>query len=121
MSDSPSDNEYSQKVERGLRRGNINFDFLNPARLPDVDNGDQDDRRLGRRMGKRGLFNRGRVQMPMAAWHSWLWLLAALICSGGLTIVWNTDNLLALLAVPFLLSGALASLIMLGLFLARPR
>ncbi len=113
--------EYEARVERSLRRGNINFDFLNPVQLRDEAPAVEADRRSSARAGKRGLFNRGRKQRVLSDWFTVLWLAAAVASVVGFVIVWNSSHFLALLAVPFLLSSALASLIMLGLFLARPR
>lgn len=113
--------EPTDPIERTLRRGNINFDFLNPVQLPGDTNAPAGDRRGTERAGKRGLFNRGFRPRVMPGWYTWLWLLGAGVSIGGLTLVWNSDQIIAILAVPFLLSAALASLIMLGLFLARPR
>lgn len=117
----PSDQEISDRVERTLRRGNINFDFLNPVHLPSEAESPAGDRRGNERTGKRGLFNRGLKPRVMPGWYTWLWLLGAGLSVAGLTLVWSSDHFIAILAVPFLLSAALASLIMLGLFLARPR
>jgi hypothetical protein len=113
--------EFEARVERSLRRGNINFDFLNPVQLRDEESAIEADRRSGARAGKRGIFNRGRKQRVFSDWLTALWLVAAIGSIAGLVIVWNSAHFLALLAVPFLLSSALASLVMLGLFLARPR
>lgn len=110
-----------REVERTLRRGNINFDFLNPVYLPTESETPAGDRRGNERSGKRGLFNRGFKPKVMPGWYTWLWLLGAGISALGLALVWRSDHFIAILAVPFLLSAALASLIMLGLFLARPR
>lgn len=121
MAETEKDREYSEKVERSLRRGNINFDFLNPVHLPDETQEISLDRRTTGRTGKRGLFNRGWKPRVMPGWYTWVWLLLAVMSAAGLVSVWKSDFFLALLAVPFLLSAALASLIMLGLFLARPR
>lgn len=113
--------EYEARVERSLRRGNINFDFLNPVQLREDAPAVEADRRSGARAGKRGLFNRGRKQRVFSDWYTVLWLVAATGSIAGFVVVWHSAHFLALLAVPFLLSSALASLIMLGLFLARPR
>lgn len=121
MQETNNDSEFQAKVERSLRRGNINFDFLNPVQLPDEEQQRAEDRRGGARTGKRGLFSRGWKTKVMPGWYTWLWLAAAAASAVGLIFVWRSDNFIALLAVPFLLSAALASLIMLGLFLARPR
>lgn len=117
-----AEDTFSEKVERSLRRGNINFDFLNPVHLPDeTDEAPGDDRRHGDRSGKRGIFNRGMKPRVMSASYTWFALAALVASTMGLVLVWQADNFLALLAIPFLLSAALASLIMLGLFWARPR
>lgn len=116
-----SDNEITERVGRTLRRGNINFDFLNPVQPADEVQPTADNRRGAERTGKRGLFNRGFKPQVMPGWYTWLWLAGAAVSLVGLTLVWNSDHFIAILAVPFLLSAALASLIMLGLFLARPR
>lgn len=121
MQETNNESDYEQKVERSLRRGNINFDFLNPVHLPDEKSESKTDRRGGTRTGKRGLFSRGWKTSVMPGWYTWLWLASAAASAVGLIFVWGSDNFIALLAVPFLLSAALASLIMLGLFLARPR
>ncbi len=121
MQETNNDSEYQAKVERSLRRGNINFDFLNPVHLPDEKSESKSDRRGGARTGKRGLFSRGWKPSVMPGWYTWWWLAAAAASAVGLIFVWRAENFIALLAVPFLLSAALASLIMLGLFLARPR
>lgn len=113
--------DLTREVERTLRRGNINFDFLNPVQLPPEAQPTADNRREAERAGKRGLFNRGFKPRVMPGWYTWLWLLGAMTSAAGLILVWKSDHFIALLAVPFLLSAALASLIMLGLFLARPR
>lgn len=113
--------EPQDPAERTLRRGNINFDFLNPVRLPGEAESPAGDRRAIERAGKRGLFNRGVRPYVMPGWYTWLWFLGAGASIAGLTLVWNSKHFIAILAVPFLLSAALASLIMLGLFLARPR
>jgi hypothetical protein len=119
-SKSASEADYPKLVERTLRRGNINFDFLSPVQLPDSSSL-SNDRRAEKRQGKRGLFNRGRKVKPLPRYHVLLWLLAVFASLSGLLLVWRAEHFLALLAVPLLLSLALASLIMLGLFLARPR
>lgn len=115
------DGEFEARVERSLRRGNINFDFLNPVYLRENESAREADRRAQARSGKRGLFDRGRKPRVFSDWYTALWLFVVFSSTGGLIVVWNSAHFLALLAVPFLLSTALASLIMLGLFLARPR
>lgn len=116
-----SDREVAERVGRSLRRGNINFDFLNPVQPGTESIPIPNDRRGSERAGKRGLFNRGRKPKVMRGWHTWLSFSGTAVSLAGLVLVWNSQHFLAMLAVPFLLSSALVSLIMLGLFLARPR
>jgi len=117
-----NEENYHEKVERSLRRGNINFDFLNPTQLPDGERtSETNDRRTNDRTGKRGLFYRGMKPRVMSGSYTGLAMALATTSVVGLISVWNSNNFIALLAIPFLMSAALASLIMLGLFLARPR
>lgn len=110
------------KVERSFRRGNVNFDFLSPVQPKRKDESDTAfERRTAQRIGKRGLFNRGRKVRAAPGWYTWLWLALTALSMAGLFAVWTSDFFLTLLAVPFLLSTTLVSLIMFGLFLARPR
>ncbi|MBE7437718.1 MAG: hypothetical protein HS115_04615 [Spirochaetales bacterium] len=111
-------------VERSFRKGNINFDFLQPegheeypgAILP------AEDRRSQQRDGKRGLFRRGRkpVTIGRAYFVGWsiLFLLSLVLM---IAIPLAVQSWLFLLFMPILLATFLWSLIMLTLFLARPR
>ncbi len=126
MSDSEARSGAGQEeaVRRDFRKGNINFDFLQPA-----DGGPErrervrgPDRRSGQREGKRGLFNRGRPPRPVG-WllvSAWVGLLLA-STAATLWIVVLGDSVLWLLLLPFALSTGLWSVIMLALFQSRPR
>lgn len=116
-----AESSLAQRVERQFRRGNINFDFLNPVQPQETSQPWQNDRRKEVRTGKRGIFNRGRAPKVISAWYS-VFAFAALAASVvALRLVWLSDHYMALFAIPFLLSVALAALIVFGLFLARPR
>jgi hypothetical protein len=116
--------EQEEAVRRDFRKGNINFDFLQPEgdgierrtepRGP--------DRRAGQREGKRGLFNRGRPPRPVGWMHVSAW--AALLTVSVVATLWIVvlgDSVLWLLLLPFALSTGLWSVIMLVLFQSRPR
>ncbi|MCR9145211.1 MAG: hypothetical protein NXI24_23435 [bacterium] len=116
--------EQEEAVRRDFRKGNINFDFLQPegsgvgrrssARGP--------DRRSGEREGKRGLFNRGRPPRPVGWLHVSAW--SALLVGSAAATIWIIvlgDSVLWLLLLPFALSTGLWSVIMLALFQSRPR
>ena len=119
------------RMRRDFRRGNINFDFLQP----DDEDGaaalvyEGDDRRTGRREGKRGLFNRGRPSQPIGAWQLWAWLGLFLLSGAGAgfliyQVFWGLaggGSVLLLLLLPFLLASLFWSLLMLVLLKARPR
>lgn len=111
----------TQRVERQFRRGNINFDFLNPVQPHEQPKPFTNDRRREARTGKRGIFNRGRPPKVISAWYSIFAFVALTGSIIALRLVWLSDHYIALFAIPFLLSMALASLIVFGLFLARPR
>lgn len=129
MSDTRSDRpghenpQMEASVQKAFRRGNINFDFLNPASL----SGEEEDtprieRRNNSRQGKRGLFNRGRPSRPVSRKQVYAWIgLGAVSLTGLLATFFAGKSVLLLLALPLLLSSFLWSVIMITLFLARPR
>jgi len=111
-------------VERSFRKGNINFDFLQPegpeadplAAVP------QEDRRRSQRDGKRGLFRRGRKPVTIGPLYLAGWSILFLgSCVLIIAIPLVVQSWLFLLFMPILLATFLWSLIMLTLFLARPR
>ncbi|MCX7632046.1 MAG: hypothetical protein N2Z22_01795 [Turneriella sp.] len=117
----PESEKSLQPIERQLRRGNINFDFLNPVELPRTEAYTGRERRAQPRTGKRGLFNRGRKVRVLSGWYALPALVVFALCVYGLIFVWESRHYLVLFAIPILLSTALAALILFGLLLARPR
>ena len=121
----PEDDHVSEaNLRRTLRRGNINFEFLDHRDQTEQSDrrSEPRERRRGERKDKRGLFNRGRPPRPITRLSISLWgLLCATSAAGlGSTFVF-ADSLLWLLGLPVLLGSFLWSLVMLALFAARPR
>ena len=116
--------DQDQAVRRDFRKGNINFDFLQPEGefIDRRQSHRGPDRRAGEREGKRGLFNRGRPPRPVG-WLQIIFWSALLIISTAATlwIFLLGNSVLWLLLLPFALSTGLWSVIMLILFKARPR
>lgn len=111
-------------VRRDFRKGNINFDFLQPeGGTTERRQGHRGpDRRAGEREGKRGLFNRGRQPRPVGWGLVSAW--AALLLGSAAATAWIVvfaNSVLWLLFLPFALSMGLWSVIMLVLFHNRPR
>lgn len=108
---------------REFKRGNINFDFLQPegSIAPSTSIPPQIDRRGTGREGKRGLFNRGREARPVGAWHIAGFSLLFLACISGIALAfWSGQSILLLLLTPLLALGAAWSMLMLILFKVRP-
>lgn len=117
-----SSRQIEASVERAFRRGNINFDFLQPGAAEQLEAQTAQERRGGSRQGKRGLFNRGRPARPVGKIQVYAWALVCALSAVGLGSVFIVGKSLALLlALPLLFGGFLWSIIMLTLFLARPR
>jgi len=120
---SPGDPHITPKKVEEFKKGNINFDFLQPEgesrteeTLPF-----QSERRAGTREGKRGLFNRGRKVRPMGPLSLLGWGALVVLCVGGIVAsFWIVAPLLKLLLLPVLFLGALGGLVMLALIQARP-
>ncbi|MBL8020926.1 MAG: hypothetical protein JNM27_14745 [Leptospirales bacterium] len=114
--------QMEASVERAFRRGNINFDFLQPGQEDHAHAQTAQERRGGSRQGKRGLFNRGRPARPVGRLQIYAWATVCALSALGLGSVFVVGKSLALLlALPLLFGGFLWSIIMLTLFLARPR
>lgn len=121
--------QREQEELKAFRKGNINFEFLQPEGFqePDLEDrapnvGAAERRTGGRRDGKRGMFNRGRkiVAITRAQMLSWFFVMTG---SVGV-IVWifaRAESVIWLLGMPFLFLAFLWSTIMLALFRARPR
>lgn len=113
-----------EAVRRDFRKGNINFDFLQPegGRIERRHEHRGPDRRAGERDGKRGLFNRGRPPRPVGWFLITAWVAICLASSAATAwIVVLGDSVLWLLLLPFALSTGLWSVVMLILFKGRPR
>ena len=116
--------QMEASVQKAFRRGNINFDFLNPASTTgqEDENLPQVERRTNSRQGKRGLFNRGRPSRPVSRLQVYGWAgLCAGSLGGILALFFAGKSVLLLLGLPLLFSTFLWSVIMITLFLARPR
>ncbi|MBI3394997.1 MAG: hypothetical protein HY042_04105 [Spirochaetia bacterium] len=121
-----SGSSIESSVARAFRKGNINFDFLQPddggVTAPEDTEAESAERRGEMRHGKRGLFNRGRPASPVKKGHVYLWISltgASAFLLGTLFAIGK--SVILLLAVPVLVSTLLWSLVMITLFLARPR
>ncbi|MCZ8342383.1 MAG: hypothetical protein O9301_05065 [Leptospira sp.] len=108
-------------IERSLRKGNINFDFLQPeSGTKDESSPTSQDRRMSSRQGKRGMFNRGRTPRPFQKKHlyfaigfAFLQVLLILMIALGKQYFW-------LLILPVLLTLLLGTFILVTLLLVRP-
>lgn len=118
----PSGDTADEAMQKSFRKGNINFDFLQPIDKSIQEIALGQERRSTRREGKRGLFNRGRMIRPVGRPLKLLWLAILLGSGFGLgSIFFLGKTILLLLLFPFLVSVFLWSLIMILLFQARPR
>ena len=120
---SPDDPHITPKKVEEFKKGNINFDFLQPEGESRTSESQpfQSERRSQAREGKRGLFNRGRRVRPIGPLSLAFWGLLVVVCIGGIAgSFWLAAPLLKLLLLPVLSLGALGGLIMLALIQARP-
>lgn len=115
--------ELEASVQKAFRRGNINFDFLQPDSTPrEIAEEERSERRTNSRQGKRGLFNRGRPSRPISRAQVYVWAaLFGLSVTLVLVLFFSGKSILLLLGLPILFGTTLWSVIMLTLFLARPR
>ncbi len=119
--ESPEEDKIPSSIEKSLRKGNINFDFLQPEDIQrEVKEDEVSNRRSNSRQGKRGLFNRGRPPRPFKKIHLYLAILSCLVQVGAITAISMSDQYLWLLLIPILLTLFLGSLIMVTLLLVRP-
>ena len=127
MSDTSFDdnNAAEANVRRTLRRGNINFEFLNPREAAEArarEEAEARERRQDERADKRGLFNRGRSPRPITRLSMAFWGLLCIASLGGLASIFvYAESIIWLLGLPVLVATFFWSLIMLVLFSARPR
>lgn len=129
----PSRNSDDEDVVRTFRKGNINFEFLQPGEAPEQPEIGLPTRRPAKedagksipgpgQQGKRGLFDRGRPRRTITRIHIFAWTSLCLFSLGGLVAIYlEGRHIVVLLAMPVLISSFLWSTIMLVLFLARPR
>lgn len=117
----PDDEKIPASLEKSLRKGNLNFDFLQPEdNLPVTEETGNSNRRTNSRQGKRGLFNRGRPSRPFKKIHLYFTILFCLLQLAGIVTISLSNNYLWLLFVPILLTLFLGSLIMVTILLVRP-
>jgi hypothetical protein len=108
-------------IEKSLRKGNINFDFLQPEESPSIATDSKvSNRRTNSRHGKRGLFNRGRPPRPFKKVHLYLAIAFCIAQVLGITAIALSQQYLWLLLIPILLTLFLGSLLMVTLLLVRP-
>lgn len=126
----PDEHTAAGAARRDFRRGNINFDFLQPeerrqakpSAIPDRGISVSPQQSSGAVLSKRGMFERIRPGRPVGISQIFLW--AIIFLGSILTAIWIVilgHSLLWLLALPLLFSSAIWSLLMLALFAARPR
>lgn len=117
-------NAAEANVRRTLRRGNINFEFLNPREAAEARAREEKavERRQDERKDKRGLFNRGRPPRPITRFSMAFWgaLSVASVC-GLAGIFVYAESVIWLLGLPLFVATFFWSLVMLALFAARPR
>ncbi|MDZ4724676.1 MAG: hypothetical protein SH817_00860 [Leptospira sp.] len=121
MMEKKEEEQIPAGIERSLRKGNINFDFLQPEDVPsDTIESEVSNRRSNSRQGKRGLFNRGRPPRPFKKYHLYLAILFCLGQLGAIIGISLSQQYLWLLLIPILLTLFLGSLIMVTILLVRP-
>jgi|JI10StandDraft_1071094.scaffolds.fasta_scaffold412729_2 hypothetical protein len=115
------EDKIPSSIERTLRKGNINFDFLQPE---DTHNETKEsglsNRRTNSRQGKRGLFNRGRPPRPFKKIHLYLAILFCISQLVAILTISFSNNYFWLLLLPILLTFFLGSLIMVTILMVRP-
>jgi hypothetical protein len=115
------DETIPSSIERTLRKGNINFDFLQPEdAIHTTQESGLSNRRTNSRQGKRGLFNRGRPPRPFKKIHLYLAILFCLSQLVAILTISFSNNYFWLLLLPILLTFFLGSLIMVTILMVRP-
>lgn len=118
-----SDPHVTQSKVKEFKRGNINFDFLQPDEEFKISNAQVrlEERRDQSRDGKRGLFNRGRTINPVGKVAVFVWYSIFVLSLAGLTwSIFTGNTILHLLVIPMLSLSSIGSLMMIALFKARP-
>ncbi|GBF51706.1 hypothetical protein LPTSP4_32440 [Leptospira ryugenii] len=117
----PNEEKVPASIERSLRKGNINFDFLQPEEIQKEQLETSDlNRRTSQRQGKRGLFNRGRPPRPFKKIHLLLWVLLLMGLAAAIGGIAISKHFLFLLLLPIVLTLFLGTLIMVTLLLVKP-
>lgn len=115
--------EAASEGETSLRRGNINFDVLEPETPTEERPAPQERAATPEELpSKRGIFDAGRKPDAVRPHHVALWLT---IFVGSLlslaAILLRASSVIWMLALPVVLMSLVWSAIMLGLYKARPR
>lgn len=113
----------SSEGESSLRRGNINFDVLEPETPADERPAPTD--RSGKTEelpSKRGIFDTDRKSSAIRPHHVLLWVTIFSVSLLSLVAILTTaSSVIWMLALPVVLLSLVWSAIMLGLYKARPR
>ncbi|WCL50895.1 hypothetical protein [Leptospira sp. GIMC2001] len=116
-----NEEELPASIEKTLRKGNINFDFLQPENASIATSDDKvSNRRTVARQGKRGLFNRGRLNRPFKKIQLIATILICILQIFLLFAIAMSNNFIWLLFVPIVMTVFLGSLIMMTLLLVKP-
>ncbi|MCG9876046.1 MAG: hypothetical protein MH321_14815 [Leptospiraceae bacterium] len=119
--DESLEEKIPSSIERTLRKGNINFDFLQPEDSKHAKSeSTASNRRAGSRQGKRGLFNRGRPARPFKKSHLIATILFCITQIIAFISICLSSNFIWLLFIPIVLTLFLGSLIMVTILLVRP-
>jgi len=116
-----NEEKIPSSIERTLRKGNINFDFLQPEDSKHAKSESSvSNRRAESRQGKRGLFNRGRPARPFKRSQLIGTILFCIFQVVAFVAICLSSNYLWLLFIPIVLTLFLGSLIMVTILLVQP-
>lgn len=119
---SENTSSLNENLKQTFKRGNINFDFLQPEIIPEADDEKHiPEKRTRMRQGKRGIFNRGRPVQRIRTVDIVIWIVVNLLSVSGIISLFFVQSFFWIIVLPLLFSGFLWSSIMLSLFFARPR
>ena len=119
-----NENSEDQAKLSSFRRGNINFDILKPEGVVHVEKlqSKKEKKIVYVKKSKRGQFDLNRKLNPVSARYIFLWAVLFLISLASfIFILADGRSLLWMIALPFILSALLWSVIMMALIKARPR
>jgi Flp pilus assembly protein TadB len=125
-SSSPAEHhKNSSEGEKSFRKGNINFDILepeNPVNLLNADLKNQKYPETENSIDKRGIFESGRKINPVQFYQVFVWVLTFIVSIFLLgVIIFVARSVFWMLVLPVVLLSSIWSFIMLVLFKARPR